>query len=201
MAADAPGVRRAAARHARTRSPAPTRTAMSAIRPQQVERINYDAAINGRLTVYGQGGNDVFAADDNSAITTLDGGLGNDSFQIGQIYGSKRDSLAPTTTPSITSGGSLTTAGRLRHGRDDARLAQRRQQLAARRGRRQGQRRVHRLLEPGGAAARGRRRQRPVHRPRLRARADDRRLLGRRQRPGPARSSGATPPTRSRCRD
>ena len=82
---------------------------MGSIRPQEVERVNYDSAINGRLTVYGQGGNDVFAVDDNSAITTLDGGLGNDSFQVGQLYGSKRDSLAPTTTPSITSGGSLTT--------------------------------------------------------------------------------------------
>ena len=78
-------------------------------RPQQVERVNYDAAINGRLTVYGQGGNDVFAVDDNSAITTLDGGEGNDNFQIGQLYGSKRDSLDPNTTPGITSGGSLTT--------------------------------------------------------------------------------------------
>ena len=32
-----------------------------------VERINYDAAINGRLEVYGRGGNDGFATDDNSA--------------------------------------------------------------------------------------------------------------------------------------
>ena len=82
---------------------------LASIRPQQVERVNYDAAINGRLVVYGLGGNDVFAVDDNSAITTLDGGLGNDSFQIGQLYGSKRDSANPTTTAGITSGGSLTT--------------------------------------------------------------------------------------------
>jgi hypothetical protein len=58
------------------------------------ERINYDAAINGRLEVFGLGGNDHFAADDNSAITTLDGGAGSDTFQIGQLYGSKRNADA-----------------------------------------------------------------------------------------------------------
>ena len=41
--------------------------------------------------VYGLGGNDAFFADDTSAIVTLDGGAGDDSFQIGQIFGSKRD--------------------------------------------------------------------------------------------------------------
>ncbi len=56
-----------------------------------VQRINYDAALNGRLSVYGLGGNDAFFVDDNSAITTLDGGAGNDLFQIGQIFGFKRD--------------------------------------------------------------------------------------------------------------
>ena len=61
------------------------------VRPQEVQRINYDTALNGRLSVYGQGGNDFFAVDDNSAITNLDGGLGNDQFQIGQIFGAKRD--------------------------------------------------------------------------------------------------------------
>src|SRR5206468_6559584 len=77
-------------------------------RNQNVERVNYDTAINGRLIVYGQAGNDYFAVDDNSAITTLDGGLGNDTFQIGQIYGTKRDSLDYTGTPAgNTSGGSL----------------------------------------------------------------------------------------------
>ncbi|MDA8440737.1 MAG: hypothetical protein M0Z51_18020, partial [Propionibacterium sp.] len=56
-----------------------------------VERINYDNAINGRLAVFGQGGNDHFAVDDNSATTTLDGGAGNDTFQIGQMYGMTRN--------------------------------------------------------------------------------------------------------------
>src|SRR5262249_38873004 len=57
------------------------------------ERINYDTGINGRLIVNGLGGNDAFFTDDNSAVTTLDGGLGNDNFQIGQIYGLSRDSF------------------------------------------------------------------------------------------------------------
>src|SRR5262249_56842084 len=42
----------------------------------------------------GLGGNDAFYVDDNSAITTLDGGAGYDVFQIGQIFGLKRDSFA-----------------------------------------------------------------------------------------------------------
>src|SRR6185503_2124413 len=32
--------------------------------------------------------------DDNSAITTLDGGDGNDTFQIGQVFGTPRDAAA-----------------------------------------------------------------------------------------------------------
>ncbi len=64
-----------------------------------VERINYDSALNGRLSVYGLGGNDYYAVDDNSAVTTLDGGSGNDTFQIGQLYGLTRDCLNPNGTP------------------------------------------------------------------------------------------------------
>ena len=62
-----------------------------------VERVSYDADLNGRLMVYGLGGNDYFATDDNSAVTTLDGGLGNDTFQIGQVYGLKRDGASVAT--------------------------------------------------------------------------------------------------------
>ena len=73
----------------------------SNVRNQNYERINYDAAINGRLIVNGLGGNDAFFVDDNSTITTLDGGLGNDTFQIGQIYGLQRDtSRAERDAPS-----------------------------------------------------------------------------------------------------
>ena len=67
----------------------------SGVRPQEVQRVNYDAGNNGRLFVYGQGGNDLFASDDVAAITTLDGGEDNDSFQIGQLYGLQRDGSQP----------------------------------------------------------------------------------------------------------
>ncbi|MFO7964214.1 MAG: LEPR-XLL domain-containing protein [Desulfobacterales bacterium] len=52
-----------------------------------VQRINYDTSINGRLMVSAGDGDDRFYVDDNSAITTLDGGLGRDLFQIGQVFG------------------------------------------------------------------------------------------------------------------
>ncbi len=55
-----------------------------------VERINYDGSINGRLRVDGLLGNDSFYSDDNSTITTLDGGAGEDFFQIGQVFGLDR---------------------------------------------------------------------------------------------------------------
>ncbi len=57
----------------------------------KVQRINYDRGVNGRLTVYGMGGNDAFFSDDTTVIVRLDGGAGDDIFQIGQIFGLKRD--------------------------------------------------------------------------------------------------------------
>ncbi|MGU3646985.1 hypothetical protein ACLBXX_18660 [Microbacterium sp. C23T] len=59
-----------------------------------VQRINYDRALNGRITVFGLGGNDAFYVDDTQATMTLDGGAGNDAFQIGQIFGTQRDGEA-----------------------------------------------------------------------------------------------------------
>ena len=56
-----------------------------------VQRIHYDAALNGRVAVYGHNGNDEFYVDDTTATVTLDGGEGYDKFQIGQIFGTKRD--------------------------------------------------------------------------------------------------------------
>ena len=54
-----------------------------------VERINYDANVNS-LNVNALGGDDSVAGDDNSTATTIDGGAGNDTFQIGQVFGSTR---------------------------------------------------------------------------------------------------------------
>lgn len=106
----------------------------AALRPQGVQRVNYDGAVNGRLEVFGLGGNDYFASDDNAAITTLDGGEGNDTFQIGQLYGLQRDALEHTSSPiGNTVGGSLagtdvfgtvaTTRGWLSRGNSEALLA------------------------------------------------------------------------------
>src|SRR5262249_55740875 len=81
-----------------------------AVRSESVQRVNYDSSINGRLMVFGQGGNDYFAVDDNAATTTLDGGAGNDTFQIGQIYGLQRDGTEHSPAPfGNTSGGSIVT--------------------------------------------------------------------------------------------
>ncbi|MBT6144559.1 MAG: hypothetical protein HOH74_03955, partial [Gemmatimonadetes bacterium] len=63
----------------------------------RVERVNYDENINARLVVSGLGGDDKIVADDNSTITTLDGGDGIDTFQIGQVFGTPRDAAAGLT--------------------------------------------------------------------------------------------------------
>jgi hypothetical protein len=57
----------------------------------KVERINYGADMNGRIIVNTLGGNDAFYSDDTGTIFTLDGGAGNDFFQIGQLFGSARE--------------------------------------------------------------------------------------------------------------
>ena len=134
------------------------------LRSQSVQRVNYDSSINGRLMVFGQGGNDFFAVDDNAATTTLDGGAGNDTFQIGQIYGLQRDGSQPTNRagrqharridrhalrPVPATRQFADAAEHLRHGGDDARLAQRRRDFAAGRRGRHRRRHVHRLQQPG----------------------------------------------------
>ncbi|CAM2780863.1 LEPR-XLL domain-containing protein [Vibrio rarus] len=55
-----------------------------------VERINYDGNINARLIINGLDGEDSFYSDDTGTIVTLDGGAGNDTFQVGQLFGSDR---------------------------------------------------------------------------------------------------------------
>jgi hypothetical protein len=83
-------------------------SADGSVRSESVQRVNYDSAINGRLMVFGLGGNDYFAVDDNAATTTLDGGVGNDTFQIGQIYGLQRDGSTHSQLPlGNTFGGSV----------------------------------------------------------------------------------------------
>ncbi|WP_261842146.1 LEPR-XLL domain-containing protein [Aliamphritea ceti] len=62
----------------------------------KVERVNYDRNINARLTLNGHAGKDSFFSDDNSSITTLDGGAGDDNFQIGQLFGLDRKASVGT---------------------------------------------------------------------------------------------------------
>ncbi|HVZ63437.1 MAG TPA: LEPR-XLL domain-containing protein, partial [Lacunisphaera sp.] len=51
------------------------------------ERINYNAAIDGALTINAVGGPDLFAMDDNSTTTVINGSDQNDTFQIAQVFG------------------------------------------------------------------------------------------------------------------
>jgi Ca2+-binding RTX toxin-like protein len=56
----------------------------------QVERINYNKALEGLLLETGDGNDDV-TLDDNWTLTTIRGGAGADHFQIGQIFKTLRD--------------------------------------------------------------------------------------------------------------
>ncbi|UUT35875.1 hypothetical protein [Microbacterium elymi] len=80
------------------------------------ERIAYDNAVNGMLSVLGLGGNDHFAVDDNAAITNLDGGAGADSFQIGQLFGMRRDAAYSGLSPADWFPTVATTRGYLSRG-------------------------------------------------------------------------------------
>jgi hypothetical protein len=60
-----------------------------------VERVNYDAAIEGRFVIYGRDGDDTFVVDDNMAPTVIFGDAGDDTFQVGQVYASPRDGVNP----------------------------------------------------------------------------------------------------------
>ena len=72
-----------------------------------VQRVNYDSGLNGRLTVLGYGGNDHFYSDDTSVAIALDGGEGNDVFQIGQQFGTKRSAAGISVPGEPTDGGAL----------------------------------------------------------------------------------------------
>src|SRR6185436_16878739 len=63
------------------------------------------------------------AADDTSAIVTLDGGAGNDQFQIGQIFGTKRDTGANLASADVFPSVIATTRGYLSPGTGAPRVA------------------------------------------------------------------------------
>ncbi|NRA22733.1 MAG: hypothetical protein HRU05_19860, partial [Oceanospirillaceae bacterium] len=77
---------------------------------ENVERINYNSNINARLTINGLQGDDKFFSDDNSSITTLDGGAGKDTFQIGQLFADDRSSVSVNgATPNVADGDEIET--------------------------------------------------------------------------------------------
>src|SRR6185437_670038 len=49
-------------------------------------KVTYTDGVNGGVLVNGLDGDDAFAFDDNSSSMTVDGGNGNDLFQIGQLF-------------------------------------------------------------------------------------------------------------------
>ena len=150
----------------RTAASAPTATAIAGNEPSAlVQRINYDTALNGRITVFGEGGNDAFYVDD----TQRDHHPGRRRRQRrlpdrpDLRHPARRAERARRRRPP--SGGHLPGAGA-----DHARLAQPRRPRPAAGHRRHRQRPVHGLLEPGRDPAQRRRQQRHLHRPRLRHR-------------------------------
>ncbi|HET7352029.1 MAG TPA: hypothetical protein VFJ28_13915 [Marmoricola sp.] len=78
------------------------------------EMVTYGDDMNAGLVVNGLDGNDVFAVDDNSTITTLNGGAGDDKFNVGQLYGEGDGNITFNTefTPTLTD----TTRGMLSNG-------------------------------------------------------------------------------------
>ncbi len=80
------------------------------------ELITYDNLVNAGLAVNGLAGNDVFALDDNSTTTVINGGTGDDSFFVGQMYGDTVHfdaefgaALTDTTRGQLTNGVSHST--------------------------------------------------------------------------------------------
>jgi hypothetical protein len=84
-----------------------------------VELVNYDSGVSA-LNVIGEGGNDYFAVDDNAAITTLDAGPGDGTFQIGQLYGLARSASSSqgkiSAADAFAGATEATTAGWLSRG-------------------------------------------------------------------------------------
>ena len=60
----------------------------------QIERVNYDGNVNRGLVINGRDGDDRFSLDDNDVITTINGDAGDDSFQVGQLFDSIRETNA-----------------------------------------------------------------------------------------------------------
>ncbi len=74
------------------------------------ERVNFNgAAVEGGLTVNGRGGDDAYAIDDTGVATTVDGGAGDDTFQVGQMF--EADRRPPHVATADATDTTLTTVG------------------------------------------------------------------------------------------
>ena len=86
-----------------------------------MQRVNYDAGIDGFLQLQMFGGDDYFASDDTSAEALVFGDAGIDTFQIGQLFGSARDSTAISPASDVFSPPAVqTTRGWLSRGNSEA---------------------------------------------------------------------------------
>ena len=81
------------------------------------ERVSYDSLITS-LQIEGRDGDDTFVLDDNLAQTIINGGAGDDTFQVGQVFQSARDGSNPDNglDPSDYFQTTLTTRGFLSNG-------------------------------------------------------------------------------------
>ena len=79
-----------------------------------IERINYTASIDDLILNTGSG-NDTVTMDDNWTYTLVQGGGGNDTFQVGQIFQSQRDAEAGVAAGDLFAT-TLTTEGYLSNG-------------------------------------------------------------------------------------
>ncbi|HEV3085266.1 MAG TPA: hypothetical protein VGY66_36260, partial [Gemmataceae bacterium] len=80
-----------------------------------VERTNYNKNLEDLVVNTGDG-NDSVTLDDNWAPTTIRGGNGNDTFQVGQVFQSARDAANANLAPDDEFATTLTTRGFLSNG-------------------------------------------------------------------------------------
>jgi Ca2+-binding RTX toxin-like protein len=81
------------------------------------EHINYDNTIDAGITINTLGGADLVAFDDNSSLTTVNGGDGDDRFQVGQLFGDDPDDSDDLVVDTATV---HTTRGELSNGVSEA---------------------------------------------------------------------------------
>ncbi len=73
---------------------------VAALHDAIVERVNYNENLE-QLLLEAAGGNDAITLDDNRALTTIRGGAGEDTFQVGQIFQTLRDANAKVAAKDV----------------------------------------------------------------------------------------------------